>query len=76
MATQWTADRTLEQARSYQGACVLAAAAELEVFDALAPRPQTIRQLTKRLRADARGLTVLLDALTTMGLLAKGCFAN
>lgn len=71
MATQWTADRTLEQARNYQGACVLAAAAELEVFAALAPRPQTIRQLAKRLRADARGLTVLLDALTTMGLLAK-----
>jgi hypothetical protein len=67
----WTAADILELARTYQGAAVLAAAADLDLFRALAPRPLTAPELARKLRCDARGLTILLDALCALRLLAK-----
>jgi predicted O-methyltransferase YrrM len=61
----------LELGRSYQGAAVLAAAAELDVFAALAKAPLTAEETARRLDCGARGLTVLLDALAALGLLWK-----
>ncbi|GAG48977.1 unnamed protein product, partial [marine sediment metagenome] len=55
----------------YQVACVLVAAAELDVFGTLGSERLAAGPLAARLGADARGTTVLLDALTAMGLLAK-----
>ncbi len=69
--TVWTVDAVLEMARGYQGAAVLAAAADLEVFAALAAGPATAAELSTRLKCDARGMTVLLDALTALRLLEK-----
>ncbi|MGA2496098.1 MAG: methyltransferase [Tepidisphaeraceae bacterium] len=71
MANQWTADGVLEVMRGFQPACVLAAAAELDVFGILAAAPLTASQITDKLHADLRGTTVLLDSLAALGFLAK-----
>ncbi|MFI5378452.1 MAG: methyltransferase [Tepidisphaerales bacterium] len=71
MTHQWTADSVLEMIRAFQPACVLVAAAELDVFGILAAAPLTAEQVTARLQADIRGTTVLLDAAAALGFLAK-----
>lgn len=68
---RWTPERVLALGRSYQGAAVLAAAADLDVFTRLSAGAQTARQLERTLQCDSRGLTVLLNALTAMGLAEK-----
>jgi len=55
----------------YQPACVLGAAAELDVFSVLSSEALTANGVAQRLKADVRGMTVLLDALTALELLAK-----
>ena len=59
----WTAEDVLALGRSYQGAAVLAAAAELDLFSALAPAALTAAELSRAVRCDLRGLTILLDLL-------------
>jgi predicted O-methyltransferase YrrM len=68
----WTAEEILALGRSYQGAAVLAAAADLDLFSALmTPAPQSAADLARTLQCDLRGLTILLDALVALRLLAK-----
>lgn len=67
----WTADGLLELARGYQPAAVLGAAADLELFSALAAEPLTAAALAAKLDCDARALTILLDALAALQLLVK-----
>jgi SAM-dependent methyltransferase len=67
----WTAAELQSLSRSYQGAAILSAAAELNIFDALAPGPMTATDLAERLACDTRGLVILLDALTALDLLCK-----
>ena len=67
----WTAEDVLALGRSYQGAAVLAAAAELDLFSALAPAALTAAELSRAVRCDLRGLTILLDALVALRLLEK-----
>jgi hypothetical protein len=67
----WTAEQLLELGRSYQAAAVLAAAADLDLFSALAAGPRPAEELAPALDCDVRGLTVLLDALAALGLLEK-----
>jgi precorrin-6B methylase 2 len=69
--TNWTSDRLLELARGYQPAAVLAAAADLDLFSALAAKPLPAVALAQKLDCDFRGLTILLDALTALQLLIK-----
>ena len=71
MARQWTAEEVLNLARAFQGACVLTAAADLDVFSVLAARRMTAAALAAKLRSNARATATLLDALTAMGLLDK-----
>lgn len=72
MPATWTADDVLAMARSYQNGCVLVAGAEVGVFDALAEaHSASAGELAKRLDADLRGMTILLDALAALGLLVK-----
>lgn len=71
MATQWSPDDVLRLASSYQPACILAAAADLDLFTALAGRQLAAQTLAKELQVDLRGLRVLLDALTALHLLTK-----
>src|ERR1019366_2874499 len=67
----WTAEDILALGRSYQGAAVLVAAADLDLFGALACAPLTAAALAHNLQCDLRGLTVLLDALVALRLLEK-----
>jgi precorrin-6B methylase 2 len=68
---EWTRDAVLEIGRSYQPACVLLAAAELDIFSALAERPRTAPELATVVHGDVRGTTILVDALVALGFLEK-----
>jgi precorrin-6B methylase 2 len=70
-ATDWTAEAILELGRGYQGAAVLGAAADLNLFGPLAQRPRTAADLARALACDPRGLAVLTDALAALGILRK-----
>ena len=67
----WTAEDILALGRSYQGAAVFAAAADLDLFSALAAAPLSAAELARTLECDPRGLTILLDALVALRLLEK-----
>ncbi len=72
MATRsWSGRDVLETSRSYQECCVLAAAADLDVFTELARSPRTAGELARDLRCDPRAMRVLLDAAAAIGLLSK-----
>lgn len=73
MALDQPLDRTLllEMAAGYQSACVLGAAAELNVFTVLGDRALPAGELAKRLKSDPRATTMLLDALASLALLEK-----
>ncbi len=70
-ARRWTTGRLLELSRTYRAACVLVAAAELDLFEALADGPSSAEEISARRELDLRGTTILLDALATLGLLRK-----
>jgi SAM-dependent methyltransferase len=57
--------------RGFQVSCVLAAAADLDVFNELRAGPLSADELARRLDCDLRAMTILLDALTGVGLLIK-----
>jgi hypothetical protein len=61
----------LHIARSFQPACVLAVAVDLDVFNALHGRPIIAETLAANLNINLRATTILLDALTSMELLTK-----
>jgi hypothetical protein len=71
MTWSWNVDELLETVRGFQPACVIAAAAELDVFSAFQGKPATADALSRRIGADPRATAVLLDALVALGLLAK-----
>lgn len=71
MPKNWTADEILALAGSYKAACLLAAAAELDLFTLLAEGPKAAEEVAAKLHADRRGTTILLDALTALQLLDK-----
>lgn len=71
MPKEWTGESVLEIARCFRSACVLLAAAELEIFDTLAQRPMAADELAGELHADSRATAVLADALVAQGLLEK-----
>ena len=63
--------RLLEMAGNFQEACILGAAAELDLFTAIVAGSSTVEELAGVLKADRRGLATLLDALAALGLLTK-----
>lgn len=71
MTRKWNADNLLELVRGFQPACIVAAAAELDVFTALGDAPTPAAVLAGRIGADLRATAILLDALVALGLLAK-----
>ncbi len=64
-------ERLLTLMRGFQPSCVLAAAADLDVFNQLQAEPLTARDVADRLRCDLRGMTILLDALAGLDILVK-----
>ncbi|MHC4695423.1 MAG: methyltransferase [Planctomycetota bacterium] len=71
MSRLWTADEVLETARSYQSACVLAAAGDLDLFGTLGEKSLTANEVARAVGSDVRATVVLLDALAAMDLLDK-----
>jgi SAM-dependent methyltransferase len=67
----WTPADLLQLSGGYWSACALHAGVKLDVFTPLATRAQGAPELAGRLHADSRGLAMLLNALTAMGLLEK-----
>ncbi len=71
MSSRWNADRVLELARQYKAACVIVAAAELDLIPALSSRALNATALAGILRTDERATAVLADALSALGILIK-----
>ena len=71
MPHPWTSQQIGELARSFQPVSVLAAAAELEIFDSMTGEPRAAREIAVALKADLRATTVLLDALAALGFVQK-----
>jgi hypothetical protein len=71
MATYWTEQEVMEEIRGFQPACVMIAAAELDVFTILHGQPMDAGRLADRLASDSRATAVLLDALAALRLLHK-----
>jgi SAM-dependent methyltransferase len=61
----------LQMAGSFRSACVLGAAAELDLFTMLGAAAMSAADLAKRLRSDRRATEMLLDALAALKLLDK-----
>jgi SAM-dependent methyltransferase len=61
----------LEMMRAYQPACVIGAAAEMDVWGALEEEPLTAEETAKSLGTDIRATAMLLDAVASLGLLVK-----
>ncbi len=67
----WTEAKLLEAARAFQPACVVLAAADLDIFTVLARGAATAAALASVLDTDPRATAILLDALAALTLLAK-----
>ena len=61
----------LKLARQFMESRILLTAAELNLFTLLDEEPSTAENLAGRMKADLRGLTILLDALGAMTLIVK-----
>ncbi|NMC19791.1 MAG: methyltransferase domain-containing protein, partial [Thermogutta sp.] len=61
----------MEVSDGFRQACILGAAVELGIFDALSPRGDSAAELARRTETDLRALTILLDALAAIQVLKK-----
>ena len=61
----------LETMNGFRPACVMGAAAELNLWTTLGQQSHTAEQLAKSLACDLRALTMLLDAVVALQLLEK-----
>lgn len=77
MAKHWTSEEIMNLARGFQTSCILAAAAELNVFSVLADKPLSAEDLAQKIQSDLRATTILADALAATELLDKQgqCYA-
>jgi len=68
---EWNPGRLIKQSGSYWGACALHAGVKLRVFTLLDRQVRSAADVARSCNADLRGLTMLLNALSAMGLLIK-----
>ena len=66
-----TFDSLLKSSRDFQASRVLLCGAELDLFTVLAGKPLSAEEVAKARKADLRGISILLDALTALGYLSK-----
>jgi hypothetical protein len=71
MNFEWNREQLLELSRSFQESRILLTAAELNLFDLLASGPRSVEDLCSAEGLHPRGLTILLDALASQGLVSK-----
>ncbi len=61
----------LAMSRNFMESRIILSGAELNLFTILTPTPLSIQEVARKIGGDIRALTILLDALTAMGLLTK-----
>ena len=71
MGIRGEGEQILEMMRAYQVPCLLAAAADLDLFEKLAPAPRTAAEVAAAAGCDLRAVTILLDALASVGVIVK-----
>ena len=71
MVKEWSREELLGLWVGCQRACVVAAAAELDVFGALADGAARAAEVAERLGTDPRATATLLNALAALGLVTK-----
>jgi len=71
MTKKWATEEVIAVVRGFQPACVLLAAADLNVFTILKTKPMSAKAVADKLKADTRAITILLDALAAMAFLTK-----
>jgi len=71
MAKSWTPAELMDTVRAFQPACVISAAADMDVFSALDGQPMTALMLAARIGGHPRSTGILLDALVALELLEK-----
>jgi hypothetical protein len=64
-------EQVLEMMRAYQVPCILAAAADLDLFEKLAPASRSASEVAAAADCDLRAITILLDALVAVGVIVK-----
>ncbi len=69
--TRLSREQVLELMNGFRPACVIGAAAELDLWTALQGQPLSAGQLAEKLGCDLRAITMLLDAVAALGLLEK-----
>lgn len=67
----WNAERLLRTSGSYWEACTLQTGVRLEIFTHLGNEQLTAEELATKIDVSERGISLLLNALTAMGLLVK-----
>ena len=67
----WNPGNLLQLSGSYWQALTLHAGVKLDIFSHLAQGPLSAEALAERLKADIRGMTILLNALSAMQLIEK-----
>jgi len=68
---EWTPAMALEASGSYWAACTLHSAIKLDVFTILGNRQSDIKDIARRINANERGLSMLLNALSAVKLISK-----
>jgi predicted O-methyltransferase YrrM len=71
MSDGYSAERILELAQNFMECKILHSAAELNLFTILAEHPGTAEDIARRIEADDRALSALMDALAAMELIIK-----
>ncbi len=71
MAREWTTEEVMTIAGGYHSACILFAAADLDIFSILDKKPMTAQALAAEFGTDCRATRILLDALAGAELLTK-----
>jgi predicted O-methyltransferase YrrM len=69
--SEWNQTSLLALAQSFEESRIFLAGAEFGLYDLLATQPLSADAVAARLGANLHGLTILLDALSAMGLLLK-----
>jgi hypothetical protein len=64
-------EQILDMMRAYQVPCLLAAAADLDLFEKLTPAPRTASEVAAAASCNLRAVTILLDALASVGVIIK-----
>lgn len=71
MVAHWTPEKLHEVSSAFQECRILLTASELDLFTKLKRNPRSVGELARDEDWDARGLRILMDALSAEGLLEK-----